>query len=70
MPFDFLHSSLLELRGPCVDMRSDRGSESTCIESDVRVNNCKKGSGRIEPASGVCSSDVEATCASSGESCQ
>jgi len=51
-------------------MRSDRGSESTCIESDARVNNCKKGLDRIEPASGVCSSDVEATCTSSGESCQ
>jgi len=70
MPFDFLHSSLLELRGPCDDMCSNRGSESTCIESDARVNNCKKGSDRIEPASGVGSLDAEATCASDSESCQ
>ena len=39
IPFDFLHSSLLELRAPCVDMRFDRGSESTCMESDGMGNN-------------------------------
>lgn len=33
IPFDFLHSSLLEPRGPCVEMRLDCDSVSTCIES-------------------------------------
>lgn len=37
MPFDFLHSSLLELRGPCVDVRFDCDSVSTCMESGEDV---------------------------------